>query len=159
SLHVLKSHSNPVFEVLVTADGRYAVSTSAQGICKGQPAQRSKIAHAPASPDRALRLWDLESGQLLRTLTGHTDGVNALAITPAGRRAISASTDRTLRVWDLETGQSVRTLAGHAGPVNAVAITPDGHCAISASSDWTLRVWDLESGQSVRTLTGHTGWV
>ena len=162
SLRLLKDHSNPVLVVLVTADGRYAVSASAvrtQRVWKGQRGERSKIAHAPASPERALRVWDLESGQLLRTLTGHTDWVNAVAITPDGRRAISASSDHTLRVWDLGSGQSVRTLAGHAGPVNALAITPDGHCAVSASSDWTLRVWDLESGQSVRTLAGHTGWV
>jgi WD40 repeat protein/serine/threonine protein kinase len=108
-----------------------------------------------ASADRTLRLWDLESGQLLRALEGHTDRVNAVAVTPDCDRAISASGDRTLRVWDLKSGQSVRTLEGHLDVVNAVAVTPDSHGAVSASSDHTLRVWDLESGQSVRTLEGH----
>jgi WD40 repeat protein len=43
-------------------------------------------------------------GPLLRTLTGHTHSVNAVALTPDGRRAVSGSGDRTLKVWDLESG-------------------------------------------------------
>lgn len=65
-------------------------------------------------------------GPLIRTLKGHTGYVNAVAVTPDGRRAVSASADQTLRVWDLESGQTLRRLEGHAGRVRAVAITPDG---------------------------------
>jgi WD40 repeat protein len=83
--------------------------------------------------------------------------VNAVAVTPDGRRAISASEDRTLKVWDLSSGEAERTLAGHSGLVNAVAVTPDGRRAISASEDGTLKVWDLSSGEAERTLAGHTG--
>jgi WD40 repeat protein len=98
-------------------------------------------------------------GPLLRTLTGHTDVVMAVAVTPDGRRAVSASDDNTLRVWDLESGAELRTLTGHTNSVNAVAVTPDGRRAVSASDDNTLRVWDLESGEELRTLTGHTSSV
>ena len=82
--------------------------------------------------------------------------MTGVAITPDGRRAVSASEDKTLRVWDLESGQSIRTLEGHSSRVTGVAITPDGRRAVSASDDKTLRVWDLESGQSLRTLEGHS---
>ena len=77
----------------VTADGRRAVS---------------------ASEDNTLKVWDLETGQELRTLAGHSDSVNGVAVTADGRRAVSASRDKTLKVWDLETGQELRTLAGHS---------------------------------------------
>jgi WD40 repeat protein len=118
--------------VAITPDGRRAVS---------------------ASWDKTLRVWDLESGQSLRKLEGHSFGVNGVAITPDGRRAVSASGDKTLRVWDLESGQSLRTLEGHSSDVNGVAITPDGRRAVSASWDKTLRVWDLESGKELALLT------
>ena len=162
SLRTLEGHSNPVFVVAITPDGRYAVSASAIGTKRaitGKLIERSEIASSSASTDRTLRVWDLETGRLARTLAGHADWVNTVAVTPDGHRAISASSDHTLRVWDLETGQSVHQLAGHADVVNAAAITPDGLCVVSGSSDGTLRVWDLESGRSVRTLAGHTGWV
>jgi WD40 repeat protein len=98
-------------------------------------------------------------GPLLLTLMGHTEEVKAVAVTPDGRRAISASRDRTLKVWDVESGQELRTLTGHTAGVTAVAVTPDGRQVISASEDKTLKVWDLESGQELRTLTLSTAKV
>jgi WD40 repeat protein len=51
--------------------------------------------------------------QTLRTLKGHTNSVNAVAVTADGRRAVSASADQTLRLWDLANGQTIRTFEGH----------------------------------------------
>ena len=92
-------------------------------------------------------------GQLVRAFVGHTRRVNAVAVLPDGRRALSGSHDNTLRLWDLETGES-RALA-RPGVVHAVAVLPDGRRALSGSHDNTLRLWDLETGKS-RALAGHT---
>src|ERR1700751_215700 len=54
-------------------------------------------------------------GSLIRTLEGLTDSVSAVAVTPDGRRALSASGNRTLRLWDLGTGQTIRPLEGPPG--------------------------------------------
>ena len=89
-------------------------------------------------------------------LGGHNLGVQAVAIAPDGKRAISASSDQTLKIWDTDTGIELRTLTGHTGSVRGVAIAPDGLTAISASDDNTLKIWDLASGSELRTLTGHT---
>ena len=93
---------------------------------------------------------------LVRTLESHSIEVDGVAITPDGRRAVSASKDNTLKVWDLDTGRKLRTLEGHSAWVNGVAITPDGRRAVSASSDKTLKVWDLDTGRELRTLEGHS---
>jgi hypothetical protein len=95
-------------------------------------------------------------GALLRTITGHTDEVTALAVTPDGRQVVSASDDETLRVWNLSSGEVRRTLIGHTGGVTAVAVTPNGRQVVAASRDRTLKVWNLCSGAEQRTLTGHT---
>jgi len=94
----------------------------------------------------------------LKTLEGHTQGVNAVALTPDGRRAVSGSGDNTVRVWDLETGECLKTLEGHTQGVNAVALTPDGRRAVSGSGylDKTVRVWDLETGECLKVLEGYT---
>ena len=94
-------------------------------------------------------------GPLLRTLTGHSKSVYAVAVTPDGRCAVSASEDQTLKLWDLESGAELRTLTGHGSGVTAVAVTADGRRAVSGSWEGTLKVWDLESGAELRTLAGH----
>jgi WD40 repeat protein len=94
-----------------------------------------------------------------RILSGHRYSVNAIAVTPDGRRAVSASDDCALKVWNLQTGRDERTFSGHSAGVNAVAVTLDGRQVVSASRDCTLKVWDMETGQEERTLSGHSNRV
>ncbi len=96
---------------------------------------------------------------LIRTLAGHSDAVNGVALSADRRRAASASWDKTLKVWDLETGDELRTLVGHSGWVTGVALSADGRRAVSASRDKTIKVWDLETGDELRTLAGHSNAV
>ncbi|WP_439517008.1 WD40 repeat domain-containing protein, partial [Limnospira sp.] len=78
-----------------------------------------------ASWDNTLKLWDLETGTELATLTGHSSSVTAVAIAPDGKRAVSASDDNTLKLWDLETGKELATFTGEARMLSC-AIAPDG---------------------------------
>ena len=141
ALRTLEGHSAEVYGVAVTADGKRAVSASGDG----RSGYSSAVPYPPPDGKRAeLKVWDLETGRALHTLEGHSDGVYGVAVTPDGKRAVSASGDQTLKVWDLETGGALRTLEGHSDSVCGVAVTPDGKRAVSASGDKTLKVWDLE---------------
>ena len=103
------------------------------------------------------RLGELSPMGCLRALEEPSGLVRAVALTPDGRRAVSASWDDALRLWDPASGTCLRTLLGHSGFVNAVAVSADGRRAISAG-DNTVRLWDLDSGACLRSLEGHTGW-
>jgi len=102
---------------------------------------------------------DATSPQLVRTIMGHTSGVESVAWSPDGTRLATASHDGTARVWDLATGAELRTLPGHTDWVVSVAWSPDSARLATASRDWTARVWDAATGAQLRTLTGHTDWV
>ncbi|MEW6349906.1 MAG: AAA family ATPase [Thermodesulfobacteriota bacterium] len=115
--------------------------------------------------DRTVRLWDLETGECLRTLRGHGDMVSTVSMTLDGKRAVSASHDRTIRLWDLESGQCIRTVTSPV-ELGTLSITPDGRRAVSGSGggvlvitpdmDCTLRVWDLDTGECTAVLEGHS---
>jgi DNA-directed RNA polymerase subunit RPC12/RpoP len=111
--------------------------------------------------DFTLRVWDLGSGQCLRTLEGDSGWVLGVGVTPDGRWAVSSSGEN-MRVWDLESGRCLRTLTGNSNDVGSVNVTPDGRRVVSGGGRFlsseanSLRVWDLESGQCLRTLEGHT---
>jgi WD40 repeat protein len=91
-------------------------------------------------PDNAVRLWDLQSGELLAVMTGHANRVSSVTFSPNGRRIASASQDQTVRVWDAANGKAVAVLRGHTSHVIQVVISPDGRYVVSASYDGTLRV-------------------
>ena len=48
-------------------------------------------------------------GRELATLAGHTESVDAVAVTEVGGRAVSASADFTLKVGELESGRELDT--------------------------------------------------
>lgn len=114
---------------------------------------------ASGGADHSVKLWEVASGRLLRTLKGHAAIVNAVAIAPDGRSLASASLDGTVRLWDVESGEALRTLNAHASVALAVAYAPDGRTLATAGGDKMIRLWDVESGRELRTLTGHSDMV
>ncbi len=78
-----------------------------------------------ARSDHRLELWDLDRGEKLATLEGHTDKVNAVAFSPHGDHAFSCGRDRTLRAWDLETRTTIACFTADAA-LRAVAVAGDG---------------------------------
>ena len=103
-----------------------------------------------------MRLWDADTGNLIRTLTGHTGEVRSVSFSPDGRIIASGSGDDTVRLWDTDTGTPIRTLTGHTGPVWSVSFSPDGNTIASGSYDSKVLLWAVNTGTPIRTLTGHT---
>jgi WD40 repeat protein len=97
---------------------------------------------ATAGGEYSIKLWDTASGQLLRTLLGHSAAIYDLAFSPDGTRLASASLDQTVRLWDNSSGGELLTLRGHDRIVYAVQFSPDGHWLVSAGGDGRILLWD-----------------
>jgi WD40 repeat protein len=110
--------------------------------------------------DYTIKVWNRETGELIRTLTGHNNYVNSVSISNDSKTIVSGSGDNTIKVWNLETPDAEPlTLTGHNGPVISVSISNDSKTIVSGSADNTIKVWNLETGELIRTLTGHNGSV
>jgi WD40 repeat protein len=90
-----------------------------------------------------LRYCRLDDGKEVRHASGHAYPITSVAVTPDGRRAVSASDDHTVRVWDLKSGRELGRFTAHTAPVLAVAVSPDGRLAASAGLDQTVRLIEL----------------
>lgn len=112
-----------------------------------------------AASDRTLNVWDVGTGELVRTLGPHSQSLHAVAVTPDGALAVTAAYGDTLQIWDVASGRCVRVFHSHSIWVNAVAITPDGLRAITAGMSGTVKIWDVPTGELVRAYHGHTSRV
>ena len=110
---------------------------------------------ASGSGDDTVRLWDVGTGTLQNTLTGHTSLVYSVAFSPDGTMLASGGRDDTVRLWDVATG-TLRNTLQHTSIVWSVAFSPDGTMLASGSGDNTVRLWDATTGNLTNTLTGHT---
>ena len=73
-------HSFPVNDIAITPDGQTVAS---------------------GSDDRMVKLWDIDSGRELQSLTGHDKSIFAIAISPNGQYLASGSNDNTIKIWRL----------------------------------------------------------
>lgn len=108
----------------------------------------------------AIKLWDIRTGKLTRTLVGHANVITALAYHPELPLLASASYDKTIKLWNLDTGAEIDTLRGHTNSIYALAFSPQGNLLASASHDLSVRVWDHEQHRrnpdtGVSVLKGH----
>ena len=106
---------------------------------------------AVGSDDGIISVWDVQTGRQVKTLTGHTAGITALAFS-RNDQLFSGSADNTIKIWDFHAGSELKTLEGHTDQVTALAFSSDGHWLISASADASVRFWDASSGALQATL-------
>lgn len=127
------------------------------------------------SRDSQLRVWKLpEAGSkryiqtgppandadcpyFVRTLTGHSHSVRAIAAHQD--TLVSGSYDNNVRVWKISTGETVHVLRGHAMKVYSVVLDHKRHRCISGSMDTFVKIWSLETGACLYTLEGHSSLV
>jgi WD40 repeat protein len=117
---------------------------------------------ASALGDATVRVWDVDTGECVRVLSGHRGAVAVRSVSSgivddSGRQLLaSASEDFTIRLWDVVTGECVRVLEGHSAGVWSVTggfVDGSGrHCIASTAKDDTLRVWDVSTGAAVSVV-------
>jgi WD40 repeat protein len=132
-------HKDRVRSVAFSRDGRFALSS-------GGP------------QDLTARLWDVETGRELHCFTDHSGGhhgVNAVALSPDGRRALTAAGDG-VRLRDVEAGKLLHCFES-VPRRNTLAFAPDGRRAVVAGGDGMVRLLDLEGRKEVYPPRGHTG--
>jgi hypothetical protein len=139
----------PVRDLVETQDVVFAVAFSPDS---------KRVATAGA--DRAIRVFEVETGKLLVQIEDHADWIFAIAFSADGKRLASASRDKTCKLFDLDRKESLITFPGHAQPVCAVAFAPDGKAVASGGEDNRIRFWNPENeGRQTRDIGSIGGTV
>ncbi|MFO0981216.1 MAG: hypothetical protein U1E76_05590 [Planctomycetota bacterium] len=112
-----------------------------------------------ASANDFIKLWDVMTGQLVRSWQADSLLAYALEFSPDGSLLASGGMEKNVKLWNPETGTLVRTLSGHTDIVYDVAFSPDGSRLASGAADQTLKVWNVATGTIVYTVMAHDWWV
>lgn len=94
---------------------------------------------------------------LIKTLTGHADGVLSLAFSPCGKFLATGGEDNAVRLWSVPDGIEIQAIKAHDGDVRAIAFDPDGDAFASASWDKSIKLWKISDCSTMASASKHEG--
>jgi WD40 repeat protein len=133
-------HTSTVTDARYSPDGRFLIS---------------------ASYDASIKLWDVATGALLRSLGDYTKLVRVIALLPDNRHVLAGTDHGAIDLWDLDTGAHALQLEAASKkhePVASLVVAADGQTAISVKGGQATR-WDLANGRKLRKFGTHGQWV
>src|SRR5579871_2354588 len=129
----LKGHTESVYAVAFTPDGRHVVT---------------------GSFDHTLKVWEAATGKEVKTFggtAGHQNLVLGVAVSPDGTLIASGSSDNTAKIWDFPTGTPLREL-DQGDAALALAVSPDGKTVAAAGKGGGIRTWSAADGKPLASI-------
>jgi WD40 repeat protein/tRNA A-37 threonylcarbamoyl transferase component Bud32/tetratricopeptide (TPR) repeat protein len=169
------AHSNSVFYVTYSPDGRHVATTCQSGVTvwnvfTGEPTS-SELRHddtvywadfspngshlATASRDKTVRIWEVKTGRMLTKPLIHADALgdkHSVQFSSDGKWVATAA-GKTAQVWNAATGERSALQLEHVTPVKSVRFSPDGTRLITATAE--VRVWDVATGHALSESLQH----
>ncbi|KAM5527628.1 vegetative incompatibility protein HET-E-1 [Fusarium oxysporum f. sp. phaseoli] len=99
-----------------------------------------------------VRIWNVEAGDCVRVLEGHSGEVNTVVFSHDSTKLASASSDKTVRIWNVETGDCVRVLEGYGELIGSMAFSHDSTKLALALEDKPTWLWYLKTGDYIEVL-------
>ncbi len=142
-VHDMEGHGNPVNAVAYSPNGQLIASGSGDSMMRG-----SNVIDVD---DSSVKLWNAQSGELVRKLEGHVGGVLSLAFSSDGKMLASGGQQETVILWDVETGRKLHTLTPEGVPyrslIQRVWFSVDGKTIYGANFIKETYAWDVATGR------------
>jgi len=112
------------------------------------------LASGSGTGDTTAKIWNKDTGGLLRTIVGHSRVVRTVAF-DTGNIVATGSYDNTVKLWNKNTGGLLRTLIHGAGILSVAFDATHLLVSCTGSSDTTVQLWNKNTGDLLRTLSGQ----
>jgi WD40 repeat protein len=170
-------HSDAVFGLDFSADGKYLASSAADKFVKVLDLDSGKIVRtfeghthhvlgvswkrdertlASAGADNVIKLWDFTSGERKKTIEGFGKEVTSVSFIGITDQILVSSGDNQVRTVN-EGGDKIRSFEGATNFMNSASATPDGRIVIAGGQDSVLRVWNGTNAEVIATFAPTPG--
>ncbi len=132
------AHSDTVYDVEFSRDGQLLVSGAA---------------------DKFVKVFNVASGQFVRSFEGHTNHVLGVSFKSDGSNLASAGADNAIKVWNFETGEQIRTIATSTKQVTGINYIGVTDNIVSCSGDKNVRFHTASNGGNYRNFGGAVDYL
>ncbi len=110
------------------------------------------------SLDDIVRIWDLDTKKLLKTLSLERS-IREVANSPDGKTLACGTYDKTIVLWNISEWEQRGVLEGHTKGISSLVFSPDGKTLASGSWDDTIRLWDAHTGEHLKTFNAQASGI
>ncbi len=144
----IEGHRGTISALVLLPDGRRFLTIS----------MSSALGPMMVGSDIGIKVWDLATGTLLGSVSGHGDRITAFAMTPDGRQVVTGDGRGVVRAWDIEKLDIEDGTDTASGDVTALEISEDGR-EVAADTTRGRFVIETASGRTTgrSEWTGHWG--
>lgn len=136
--NIVEAHSDTVFGIEFSRDGKYLVSGAA---------------------DKFVKQFEVETGKLVRSYEGHTHHVLGVSWKGDGSRIASSGADNAIKIWNVETGEQHRTIQNYSKQVTSIHFIGATDNIISSGGDKTVKMHRANDGGNYRNFAGMPDFV
>ena len=133
-----EAHSDTIFGLEFSPDGKQIASCGA---------------------DRFAKIFDVASGNFVRSFEGHTHHVLGVSWRLDGRLLASGGADKVIKVWNVRTGEQTRTIEGFGKEVTSIRFVADGDHVVACSGDKSVQMKNANNGADVRSFAGASDFM
>ncbi len=109
------------------------------------------------SDDATVKIWDVETGNVVYSLEGHTGPVLDAVYSISGNYIVTnGGYDMTARIYNAFTGKLMDSLEHHTAYITSTIFSPDEKTILTSSFDKTAKIWDIEKAKLILSFEGHT---
>ncbi len=137
-LHAMEGSKGDIPCLILTPDGKAAVSGSEDGV---------------------IRFWDYSAGKQTGVTKAHNGLIVSLAFSPDGKLLASAGADQSIQIRDAKTAELIRAFVGGTNRIRTLAFSPDGKRLLSGGEDENVVMWDVQTGKPMWVSRLDNGWV
>jgi len=175
-IHTLTGHQNMISSLTFSLNGTMIASSSSDGTarlwnlttgkckefvnddgCRSVAINSDNNIIAIGQLNGTIQLLNVETGQNIHTLIGHTDRVLTRKSSLDNSKIISGSEDGTMRLWNVKTGELLHYMVGHTGGVTCAIFNSQSSRIVTGCKDKILRIWSVTTGELIQKITGHRG--
>src|SRR5690606_20479655 len=128
---LLEGHTDHVMGVAFNADGNIAASGAA---------------------DRLIKIWDLETGEIQRTISNYSRQATSIRFIGDTNRIVSSNGDTSVKIHVTSDGKNERTFGGAKDYLYCSTIPPDGSQVIAGGREAVIYIWNATSGQLITSF-------
>lgn len=114
---------------------------------------------ASGSLDQTIRIWDVETADVVSTIENLSAGVNVLVRSQRADRIIAGLEDATIQVISFDNAERPIRLSGHSLGVSALVFSEDERLLASAGFDGSVILWNTQDWTVHKSLTSHNAMV